>query len=68
MAGKLLEQFGPTFTFVPRGVAVGHHDMATLRWQAGPKEGPIAVTGTDLAEVIDGRISKLWVLLDPQGA
>ena len=65
VAGKLLEQFGPTFTFVPDGVGVGHHGMASLRWHAGPKGGPIAVTGTDTAEVVDGRISKLWVLLDP---
>lgn len=65
VAGKLLEQFGPTFTFVPDGVGVGHHGMASLRWHAGPKGGPIVVTGTDTAEVIDGRISKLWVLLDP---
>ena len=65
VAGKLLEQFGPTFTFVPDGVGVGHHGMASLRWHAGPKGGPIVVTGTDTAEVVDGRISKLWVLLDP---
>ena len=40
VAGKLLEQFGPTFRFVPAGVAVGHHAMGVLRWTAGPEEGP----------------------------
>ena len=65
VAGALLERFGPTFRFTPASVAVGHHQMAALRWTAGPEHGPVAVTGTDVAEVIDGRISRLWVLLDP---
>ena len=65
VAGKLLEQFGPTFRFSPVGVAVGHHGQGSLRWQAGPDDGPVAVTGTDVAEVVGGRIARLWVLLDP---
>ena len=65
VAGALLEQFGPDFSFVAQGVAVGHHGMAYLRWQAGPKEGPVVVTGADVAEVVDGKIVRLWVLLDP---
>jgi len=64
VAGKLLEQFGPTFTFVPEGSAVGHHGLAVLRWHAGPQGGPIAVTGADAAEFEGGRIARLWVLLD----
>lgn len=64
VAGALLEQFGPDFSFVAQGVAVGHHGMAYLRWQAGPKEGPVVVTGADVAEIIDGKIVRLWVLLD----
>ena len=65
VAGKLLDQFGPTFTFVPEGVAVGHHGLGCLRWHAGPKDGPVVVTGTDAAEIADGKIVRLWVLLDP---
>lgn len=65
VAGKLLAQFGPTFTFTPDGPAVGHHGFAVLRWHAGPKDGPIAVTGADAAEIVDGRIARLWVLLNP---
>jgi hypothetical protein len=65
VAGALLEQFGPDFSFVAQGVAVGHHGMAYLRWHAGPKEGPVVVTGADVAEVVDGKIVRLWVLLDP---
>lgn len=64
MAGKLLEQSGPTFTFVPDGVAVGHHGLGALRWHAGPTGGPVAVTGTDAAELVDGKIARLWVLID----
>ncbi|RVU21195.1 nuclear transport factor 2 family protein [Methylobacterium oryzihabitans] len=65
VAGKLLEQFGPTFRFSPVGAAVGHHGLGTLRWEAGPDGGPVAVTGTDVAEMAGGRIARLWVLLNP---
>ena len=65
VAGALLEQFGEDFSFVPLGVAIGHHGLGYLRWQAGPKDGPVVVTGVDVATVIDGKITQLWVLLDP---
>ncbi|WP_257167729.1 nuclear transport factor 2 family protein [Bradyrhizobium sp. SRS-191] len=65
VAGDLLQQFGPDFVFVPVAAAVGHHGMAHLPWQAGPKDGPVAVTGADVAEIVDGRIARLWVLLNP---
>ena len=64
VAGRLLEQFGPDFVFHADGVAVGHHGLGTLRWHAGPG-AVVAVTGTDAAQVVEGRISRLWVLLDP---
>ena len=63
VAGHLLDRFGPTFRFTPVGRAVGHHGLASLPWQAGPEGGPVTVTGTDVAEVVDGRIARLWVLL-----
>ena len=64
-AGQLLAQFGADFAFVPIGHAVGHHGLARLSWQAGPRTGPVAVTGTDVAEIVDSRIARLWVLLNP---
>jgi hypothetical protein len=64
-AGRLLAQFGPDFVFVADGPAVGHHGFAVLRWHASPKDGPIAVTGSDAAQIEDGRIARLWVLLNP---
>ena len=66
VAGKLLDQFGPTFSFKPDGVALGHHGFGLLRWHAGPDGGPVAVTGADAAEFTGGRIARLWVLLDRQ--
>ncbi len=64
VAGRLLDQFGPDFVFRAVGVAVGHHGLGTLRWQAGPGDR-VTVTGTDAAAVEGGRIARLWVLLDP---
>ena len=65
VAGNLLDQFGPTFRFVPIGFAVGHHGLGSLQWQAGPEGGPVVVTGSDVVEIADGRIARLWVLLNP---
>ena len=52
IAGKLLRNFGPDFTFVPEGKGLGHHG------------NPPTVMGADTAEIIEGRIARLWVLLD----
>jgi len=65
VAGSLLEQFGPAFRFQPEGDAMGHHGVGVLRWKAGPADGPVAVTGSDVAEMVDGKIARLWVLLTP---
>jgi len=64
VAGALLEQFGPDFSFVADGIAVGHHGLGYLKWRAGPANGPVIVSGVDVVEVIDGKIVRLWVLLD----
>lgn len=67
VAGKLLDRFGPIFAYVPEGVAVGHHGIGVLRWRAGPEGGETLVTGADAAEIVGGKIARLWVLLDRQG-
>lgn len=64
VAGKLLDTFGPDFAFVPQDKGLGHHGMGTLRWCAGTPDNPTMVMGADIAEIIDGRIARLWVLLD----
>ncbi len=40
VAGALLDRFGPTFRFTPAGMAVGHHGLGSLQWQAGDEGGP----------------------------
>lgn len=66
VAGQLLDRFGPAFRFVPEGVALGHHGLGVLRWRGGPQDGATLVTGADAAEIVGGRIARLWVLLDRQ--
>jgi hypothetical protein len=60
-AGDLLERFGPQFELVPDGAAIGHDGLGVLRWHA--RGGPPGLAGLDIAEVIDGRIHRLWVML-----
>jgi hypothetical protein len=65
---ELLASLPPTFVFSPIGPAIGHHGLARLRWRAGPPEGPVAVTGTDVARIEAGRIASLHVFIDPPDA
>jgi hypothetical protein len=64
----LLSKLPPTFSFTPVGTAVGHHGVGRLLWKAGPPNGPVAVTGMDIAHFKDGRIQALYVFLDPAAA
>ena len=63
----LLSSLPPNFVFSAIGPAVGHHGIGRLRWQSGPPNGPVAVTGTDVARIEGGRIQTLHVFLDPAG-
>jgi hypothetical protein len=65
---QLLASLPSAFGFSPIGPAVGHHGLARLRWRAGPPEGPVAVTGTDVARIEAGRIASLHVFIDPPDA
>lgn len=64
----LLASLPPDFVFRAAGPAVGHHGVARLQWRSGPPNGPVAVTGTDVAHVEGGFIHSLHVFLDPTGA
>ncbi|MDH7798717.1 MULTISPECIES: nuclear transport factor 2 family protein [unclassified Beijerinckia] len=64
----LLASLPPDFAFTAIGTAIGHHGLGRLRWQAGPPNGPVAVTGMDIAHFDKGRIHSLFVFLDPPGA
>jgi hypothetical protein len=64
--GALLDSLPPGMTFAPTGRAVGHHDLARLRWRALDVDGqPLPVSGTDVALFREGKIDRLYVLLDP---
>ena len=64
----LLSSLPPNFVFTAIGPAVGHHGVGRLRWQSGPPNRPVAVTGTDVARIEAGRIQTLHVFLDATGA
>src|SRR5882757_10866831 len=61
----LLLRLPPDFVFTTAGHAVGHNGAARLFWRAGPSDGPVAVTGTDVAHIENGRIKLLYVFVDP---
>lgn len=63
----LLDRLPPTFSFSAIAPASGHHGVGRLRWQSGPAGGPAAVTGMDIAHIIDGCIHALYVFLEPVG-
>ena len=64
----LMSSLPPNFAFTAIGPAVGHHGLGRLRWKSGPPNGPVAVTGIDVARIEGGRIQTLHVFLDPPGA
>jgi hypothetical protein len=64
--GALLNMLPPGTTFEAEGPAAGHHGLGRLRWRAIDTSGkPLGVTGTDIAFVEDGRIARLYVIVDP---
>jgi len=64
-AASVLSSLPPDFAFKAIGPAIGHHGIGRLRWQAGPPNGPVAVTGMDVAYFANGRIHSLYVFLEP---
>ncbi|MDH2384470.1 nuclear transport factor 2 family protein [Bradyrhizobium sp. CER78] len=64
-AAAVLSSLPPDFAFKAIGPAIGHHGVGRLRWQAGPPNGPVAVTGMDVAHFENGRIHSLYVFLEP---
>lgn len=62
---KLLRSLPPDFVFTAAAHAVGHNGAGRIFWRLGPPNGPVAVTGTDVAHIEDGRIKRLYVFVDP---
>lgn len=61
----LLASMPRDFVFRAAGPAVGHHGLGRLQWRSGPPDGPVVVTGTDVARFEGGLIRSLHVFLDP---
>jgi hypothetical protein len=61
----LLLSIPPDFVLSPTGHAVGHNGVGRLFWRAGPPNGPVAVTGIDVAHIENARIKVLYVFVDP---
>ena len=55
----------PDFVFTAAGPAVGHHGAGRLFWRAGAPDGPVAITGLDVAHIEGNRIKLLYVFVDP---
>ena len=55
---------GPGLVFTPAGPFRGVGDLGMRPWRLGPPGGEPVVGGLDVAQVVDGRIARLWTLLD----
>lgn len=64
---ELLAHLPPDFTFTAVRPALGHNGFGRLQWRAGSPGGPIAVTGTDVAQLERGFIRTLHVFIDQPG-
>ena len=64
----LLAHMPPDFVFSAAGPAIGHHNVGRLSWRSGPPDGPVAVSGMDVAHFEKGRIHSIYVFLEPASA
>ena len=62
---KLLGALPPTLVFSMAAPAMQNHDMGKLLWRGHLPDGTTVVTGTDVAQVKEGRIRSLYVFVDP---
>jgi SnoaL-like domain len=57
----------PGFVFTPAGPFRGVGDLGTRPWRLGPAGGDPVLGGLDVVQVVDGRIARLWTVLDSSG-
>lgn len=55
---------GPGFVFTAAGPFRGVADLGLRPWRLGPPGGDPVLGGLDVVEVVDGRIARLWTMLD----
>jgi hypothetical protein len=61
---QLLGALPPTIVFSMAAPAMQNHDMGKLLWRGHLPDGTTVVTGTDIAQVKEGRIRSLHVFVD----
>jgi hypothetical protein len=61
---QLLGALPPTLVFSMAAPAMQNHDMGKLLWRGHLPDGTTVVTGTDIAQVKEGRIRSLHVFVD----
>jgi hypothetical protein len=55
---------GPGLLFTAAGPFRGVGDLGVRPWHLGPPGGEPVLGGLDVAQVVDGRIARLWTVLD----
>lgn len=60
----LLADGAPDFAFTHTGPFRGVDDMGMRAWSLGPPDGSPVAGGLDVITVVDGRIARLWTVLD----
>ena len=64
---KLLDA-SPEWSFGHTGTAWINHDLVTMEWMFGPREGKAVVKGNDvmLVDPSSGKIAKVWTMIEGQ--
>lgn len=55
---------GPGLVFTPAGPFRGVGDLGMRAWRLGPPGGDPVLGGLDVAHVVDGRIARLWTIIE----
>ena len=55
---------GPGLLFTPVGTFRGVGDLGMRSWRLGPPGGEAVLGGLDIAQVVDGRIARLWTIIE----
>ena len=61
----VLKDMPPGFTFRVVGPTLGHHGVATTRWEGGPAD-TVIVSGVDVVRVADDLLIEHYFYFDPQ--
>jgi len=65
-AASEIRKLFPEYRYTVTSEIQAMHNVATCRWGSGMPGQPFHYTGTDLLEVRDGRVSRLYTFIDQQ--